>query len=38
MEQCVELGHAKAIGLSNFSCKKIQDILGYAKIPPAVDR
>eukprot|EP01018_Ginkgo_biloba_P024810 Gb_28797 [translate_table: standard] len=38
MEQCVELGLTKAIGLSNFSCKKIEDLLSYAKIPPAVDQ
>eukprot|EP01018_Ginkgo_biloba_P024804 Gb_31079 [translate_table: standard] len=37
MERCVELGLTKAIGLSNFSCKKIEDLLSYAKIPPAVD-
>eukprot|EP01018_Ginkgo_biloba_P024800 Gb_06778 [translate_table: standard] len=38
MEQCVELGLTKAIGLSNFSCKKIEDLLSYAEIPPAVDQ
>uniref|UniRef100_A0A0D6QTQ0 NADP-dependent oxidoreductase domain-containing protein n=1 Tax=Araucaria cunninghamii TaxID=56994 RepID=A0A0D6QTQ0_ARACU len=36
MEQCAELGLTKAIGLSNFSSKKIEDVLSYAKIPPAV--
>ncbi|KAH9331657.1 hypothetical protein KI387_003765 [Taxus chinensis] len=38
MERCMEMGFTKAIGLSNFSCTKIQDILSYAKIPPAVDQ
>eukprot|EP01018_Ginkgo_biloba_P024802 Gb_31082 [translate_table: standard] len=38
MERCVELGLTKAIGLSNFSCKKIEDLLNYAEIPPAVDQ
>eukprot|EP01018_Ginkgo_biloba_P024803 Gb_31078 [translate_table: standard] len=38
MERCVELGITKAIGLSNFSCKKIEDLLSYAKIPPAVNQ
>ncbi|GLJ35303.1 hypothetical protein SUGI_0710200 [Cryptomeria japonica] len=38
MESCVELGLAKAIGVSNFSCKKISDILAFAKIPPAVNQ
>uniref|UniRef100_A0A0D6QX86 NADP-dependent oxidoreductase domain-containing protein n=1 Tax=Araucaria cunninghamii TaxID=56994 RepID=A0A0D6QX86_ARACU len=38
MEQCFELGLTKAIGLSNFSCKKIEDLLSYAKITPAVDQ
>ncbi|KAH9297701.1 hypothetical protein KI387_029383, partial [Taxus chinensis] len=36
MEQCIEMGLTKAIGLSNFSSKKIQDLLNYARIPPAV--
>ncbi|TJX41480.1 aldo/keto reductase [Soehngenia saccharolytica] len=38
MEKCYELGLTKAIGLSNFSCKKIEDLLKYAKIPPAVNQ
>eukprot|EP01018_Ginkgo_biloba_P020470 Gb_35334 [translate_table: standard] len=38
MEKCVELGLTKSIGVSNFSCKKIEDLLGYAKIPPAVNQ
>ena len=37
-EQCVELGLTKSIGVSNFSCKKIEDLLRYANIPPAVNQ
>ncbi|XP_059073043.1 non-functional NADPH-dependent codeinone reductase 2 [Cryptomeria japonica] len=38
MEQCMEMGLTKAIGVSNFSSKKIEDLLKHAKIPPAVDQ
>jgi diketogulonate reductase-like aldo/keto reductase len=38
MEECVELGLAKAIGVSNFSSKKILDLLRTAKIRPAVNQ
>uniref|UniRef100_A0A0C9S6F3 TSA: Wollemia nobilis Ref_Wollemi_Transcript_11133_975 transcribed RNA sequence n=1 Tax=Wollemia nobilis TaxID=56998 RepID=A0A0C9S6F3_9CONI len=38
MEQCVELGLTKAIGVSNFSSKKIEDLVSHAKIPPAVNQ
>ncbi|KAH9331653.1 hypothetical protein KI387_003761, partial [Taxus chinensis] len=38
MEKCVETGLTKAIGVSNFSSKKIEDLLSYAKIPPAVNQ
>eukprot|EP00249_Psilotum_nudum_P018040 c26612_g1_i1 orf=217-1173(+) len=38
MERCVDLGLTKAIGVSNFSSKKIEDLLTYARIPPAVDQ
>lgn len=38
LEQCVELGLTKSIGVSNFSCKKIEDLLTYANIPPAVNQ
>lgn len=36
MEQCVELGLAKHIGLSNFNSKQVAHILKHSKIPPAV--
>ncbi|KAH9331655.1 hypothetical protein KI387_003763, partial [Taxus chinensis] len=38
MEKCVEMGFTKAIGISNFSSKKIEDLLSHARIPPAVNQ
>ncbi|KAH6815369.1 oxidoreductase superfamily protein [Perilla frutescens var. frutescens] len=38
MEECKNLGLTKAIGVSNFSCNKIQQLLTTAKIPPAVNQ
>ncbi|KAK6252605.1 hypothetical protein QUC31_014325 [Theobroma cacao] len=38
MEDCQRLGLTKAIGVSNFSCKKLRDIVAIAKIPPAVNQ
>ncbi|KAI3971268.1 hypothetical protein MKW92_007143 [Papaver armeniacum] len=38
MEECHELGLAKNIGVSNFSSKKLEELLATAKIPPAVDQ
>ena len=38
MEQLVEEGLVKSIGISNFSVKKIEDLLQYAKIKPAVNQ
>eukprot|EP01018_Ginkgo_biloba_P000639 Gb_06815 [translate_table: standard] len=38
MEKCVEMGLTKSIGVSNFSCKKLQHLLTIAKIPPAVNQ
>lgn len=38
MEECQKLGLTKAIGVSNFSCKKLSDVLSFAKIPPAVNQ
>ena len=36
MEKLVDDGLVKQIGISNFSCKKIDDLLSYARIKPAV--
>ena len=38
MEECCRLGLAKAIGVSNFSCKKLEQLLSRAKIVPAVNQ
>ncbi|KAL5705607.1 3''-deamino-3''-oxonicotianamine reductase [Ranunculus cassubicifolius] len=38
MEECCRLGLAKSIGVSNFSCKKVSNILGFATIPPAANQ
>ncbi|XP_073300747.1 non-functional NADPH-dependent codeinone reductase 2-like isoform X2 [Primulina huaijiensis] len=37
MEECQRTGLTKSIGVSNFSCRKLQEILDIAKIPPAVE-
>lgn len=36
MEKLVDDGLVKHIGISNFSCMKIDDLLSYARIEPAV--
>lgn len=38
MGKCQKLGLAKWIGVSNFSCKKLSDLLSGAKIFPAVNQ
>ncbi|KAD2393416.1 hypothetical protein E3N88_40393 [Mikania micrantha] len=38
MEECQNLGLTKSIGVSNFSSQKIEHILSFAKIPPAVNQ
>ncbi|KAF5182955.1 Methylecgonone reductase [Thalictrum thalictroides] len=38
MEECCRLGLAKSIGVSNFSCKKLSQVLDLATIPPAVNQ
>lgn len=38
MEECQKLGLAKSIGVSNFSRKKLEELLALAKIPPAVNQ
>ncbi|RZC57680.1 hypothetical protein C5167_004983 [Papaver somniferum] len=38
MEECQKLGLTKSIGVSNFSYKKIQELMSFANIPPAVNQ
>ncbi|KAG9457654.1 hypothetical protein H6P81_002162 [Aristolochia fimbriata] len=38
MEECSKLGLAKSIGVSNFTSKKLEDLLSTATIPPAVNQ
>ncbi|KAJ9187591.1 hypothetical protein P3X46_003029 [Hevea brasiliensis] len=38
MEECQKIGLTKSIGVSNFSCKKLSEILSIAEIPPAVNQ
>ncbi|XP_058723940.1 NAD(P)H-dependent 6'-deoxychalcone synthase-like [Vicia villosa] len=38
MEECQKLGLTKSIGVSNFSCKKLDDLLSFATIPPSVNQ
>ncbi|XP_017220712.2 non-functional NADPH-dependent codeinone reductase 2-like [Daucus carota subsp. sativus] len=38
MEECQTLGLTKSIGVSNFTRKKLTDILSFATIPPAINQ
>lgn len=38
MEECQRLGLTKSIGVSNFSCKKLEKLLYTATIPPSVNQ
>ncbi|KAA8533077.1 hypothetical protein F0562_033390 [Nyssa sinensis] len=38
IEECQRLGLTKAVGVSNFSCKKLANVLAIATIPPAVNQ
>ncbi|CAL4893931.1 unnamed protein product [Urochloa decumbens] len=38
MEKLYDSGKARAIGVSNFSCKKVEDLLAIARVPPAVNQ
>lgn len=38
MESLCDAGKAKAIGVSNFSSKKLADLLDVARIPPVVNQ
>ncbi|KAL5998848.1 hypothetical protein ACLOJK_009796 [Asimina triloba] len=38
MEEMHKMGLARSIGVSNFTCKKLTDLLAHANIPPAVNQ
>jgi diketogulonate reductase-like aldo/keto reductase len=38
MEKARERGHARSIGVSNFSAEELQDVLGVASTPPVVNQ
>ncbi|XP_026440418.1 non-functional NADPH-dependent codeinone reductase 2-like [Papaver somniferum] len=38
MEECQKLGLTKSIGVSNFSCKILEELMATATIPPAVNQ
>ncbi|KAI3849255.1 hypothetical protein MKX03_001654 [Papaver bracteatum] len=38
MEECQNLGFTKSIGVSNFSSKKLQELMAIANIPPVVNQ
>lgn len=38
MEECVRLGLAKSIGVSNFNTKQLQRVLDHAKIKPVMNQ
>ncbi|XP_060215292.1 protein REDOX 2-like [Lycium barbarum] len=38
MEECYKLGLAKSIGVCNFSCTKLSQLLHHATIPPVVNQ
>lgn len=38
MEECERLGLTKSIGVSNFSCKKLENLLAHATIAPSVNQ
>jgi diketogulonate reductase-like aldo/keto reductase len=38
MERARELGHARSIGVSNFSASQLDEVMAVGSIPPAVDQ
>lgn len=38
MESLFDIGKTRAIGVSNFSTKKLADLLEVARVPPAVNQ
>ncbi|XP_054820055.1 NAD(P)H-dependent 6'-deoxychalcone synthase-like [Prosopis cineraria] len=38
LEECQKLGLAKSIGVSNFTIKKLQNLLSFATVPPTLNQ
>ena len=38
MEKLYDSGKARAIGVSNFTCKKLEDLFAIARVHPAVNQ
>jgi diketogulonate reductase-like aldo/keto reductase len=38
MEKLYDSSKARSIGVSNFSCKKLEDLLAVARVPPAANQ
>lgn len=38
MEKCLDMGLCRGIGVSNFSSTKIQRLLDFASVPPAINQ
>lgn len=38
MEECQRIGLTKSIGVCNFSCKKLENLLSHATTPPAINQ
>lgn len=38
MERCLEMGLCKSIGVSNFSSRKIEELIDFASVTPAVNQ
>ncbi|KAL5569902.1 hypothetical protein UlMin_026477 [Ulmus minor] len=38
MEKCLQMGLCRSIGVSNFSSKKLEALLDFASVPPAVNQ
>ncbi|KAK7345061.1 hypothetical protein VNO77_15450 [Canavalia gladiata] len=38
MEECQKLGLTKSIGVSNFTCKKLENLLSFASIHPSINQ
>ncbi|KAI4305695.1 hypothetical protein L6164_029046 [Bauhinia variegata] len=38
MEECQRLGLTRAVGVSNFSMKELENLLSFATVPPAVNQ